>query len=288
MISQYPQSVQRAAIDQQKIEEVDSMPEGSCLEKVSILGVKINVGSIDEFSSSILRLANRERSSCVYFVNAHMAVEASKNDCFTNIVNESDLACPDGMPIAKSIEWFHSRKQERISGPEMLPILMELAFKRNKRVFVLGGTQEVLDAFSEKANIEFPGILCGIFSPPFRAMSEQENSDIVAMINRSNADMIFVSLGCPNQEKWIAKNKINIKGCMLAVGFAVPVYAEHARRAPEWMQRLGLEWLHRLSKNPKNLWKRYLFTNSVFILMLIKAFLIAKSPKFANQRLTRR
>lgn len=239
------------------------------MKKTSVLGLQINTGTLAEFLATILNLSSRDSGKYICFVNAHMAVEASKNASFAKIVNEADLACPDGMPIAKSIQWFHGRVQERISGPDILPMLLLEAAKNQKRVFVLGGKEQVLQAFVEKANNEYEGVVCGSYSPPFRALTSQENLEIVDRINNSQADMIFVSLGCPKQEIWMAAHRPLIKGCMLGVGFAVPVYAEHATRAPMWMQRIGLEWLHRLKANPRDLWRRYLITNTIFAYKLV-------------------
>jgi N-acetylglucosaminyldiphosphoundecaprenol N-acetyl-beta-D-mannosaminyltransferase len=230
-----------------------------------ILGISIHTGKTDKFVSSIISLAKCGIGAYVCFVNAHMAVEASNDLQFKAIVNNADLACPDGMPIAKCISWMYGKPQERISGPEILPILLEAAWKDDLGVFVLGGTEIVLSDFIKRANEEFPGLICGSYSPPFRKLTESENSDITKRINESKANMVLVSLGCPKQEKWMAAYKCCVNACMLGLGFAIPVYAGHAKRAPHWMQTLGLEWLHRLKNNPKKLWRRYLYTNIAFI-----------------------
>jgi len=234
-----------------------------------ILGLSVYTGKTDGVISSIVSLAKQSTGAYVCFVNAHMAVEASNDPQFKEIVNNANLACPDGISIAKCISWMHGKPQQRISGPEILPILLSEAQKNSLRVFILGGTEIVLSDFVKKANREFQGVICGSYSPPFRKLTEAEDSDIVKRINDSNANMVFVSLGCPKQEKWMATHKSFIKACMLGLGFAIPVYAGHAKRAPHWMQIMGLEWLHRLKNDPKNLWRRYLHTNIAFIWKII-------------------
>lgn len=230
-----------------------------------VLGLSVYTGKTSGVISSIILFAKQNAGAYVCFVNAHMAVEASNDPQFKEIVNNADLACPDGISIAKCISWMHRKSQQRISGPEILPILLSEAQRNSLHVFILGGTEIVLSDFVKKADKEFQGVICGSYSPPFRKLTEAEDFDIVKKINDSNANMVFVSLGCPKQEKWMATHKSSIKACMLGLGFAIPVYAGHAKRAPHWMQTMGLEWLHRLKNDPKNLWRRYLHTNIAFI-----------------------
>jgi len=126
----------------------------------------------------------------------------------------------------------------------------------------------VLKKIEQKALYEFPKlIIAGLFSPPFRKLSESEENEIVKKINYSNASLIFVALGCPKQEIWMKRMKGKINGVMVGVGGAFPVYAGITKRAPLWMQKTSLEWLFRMIQEPGRLWKRYLVTNSKFIFL---------------------
>ncbi len=107
-----------------------------------------------------------------------------------------------------------------------------------------------------------------VYSPPFRELTKEEKEDIVQRINNINPDFVFVALGCPKQEKWMAEHKNKVNSCMIGFGGALEVYAGVKDRAPKWMQDYSLEWLYRFIQDPKRLWKRYLVTNSLFIILL--------------------
>ena len=129
-----------------------------------------------------------------------------------------------------------------------------------------GSTEETLELLYKKLNENYPGIqIAGMYSPPFRPMTEEEDKAIVERINEVNPDFVWVGLGAPKQEKWMAEHQGKIDGLMLGVGAGFDYYAENIKRAPEWMQKSNLEWLYRLIQDPKRLFKRYLVTNTKFI-----------------------
>lgn len=243
----------------------------SSLVRMKILGVDVHSGSVNSMLESMENLAQHSNSAYVNFVNVHMVMEARRDPKFAEVVNGADLNCPDGLPIAKSIGWFYAVRQRQVAGPDTLPLLLHLAQRTGKKVFVLGSTPEVLRSFELRAIDQFgPEILCGTFSPPFRDLSPEEDEALVQRINSSNADMIFVALGCPKQEKWMAAHKGRVKGCMFGLGYAIPVYAGRASRAPRWMIERGLEWLFRLSSDPRRLFVRYAKTNSAFLISVFR------------------
>lgn len=243
----------------------------SLLLHLQIMDVKISTGLREEFMAELLRLSDhRSHSAYVCFVNVHMVVEAHRNDEFRTIVNSADVACPDGAPVAKSIGWFYGLKQPHMAGPDTLPMLMEAAGYHRKRIFLLGSTNDVLENFVEQAAIRFPDtVICGYESPPFRVLTPEEDEALITKINDSQADMIFVALGCPKQEKWMAAHKGKVNGCMFGLGYAIPVFAGMASRAPRWMIDHGLEWSFRLFSDPRRLFKRYVDTNSVFMRRIV-------------------
>jgi len=248
------------------------------LLRLPIMDVKISTGSRDDFMAELLHLSDHAMSSAyVCFVNVHMVVEAHRNDEFCAIVNNADVACPDGAPVAKSIGWFFGLKQQHMAGPDTLPMLVEAAGRYRKRIFLLGSTEDVLESFVEQAAIRFPNaVICGYESPPFRALTQEEDEALIQKINDSHADMIFVALGCPKQEKWMAAHKGKVKGCMFGLGYAIPVFAGMASRAPRWMIDHGLEWSFRLFSDPKRLFKRYVDTNSVFVRRVLIKWLASR------------
>ncbi len=251
--------------------------EGSALLRLLVLDVYVSTGEKEDFLRELVRLSDhRSQSAYVCFVNVHMLVEANRDSKFREIVNQADICCPDGLPVAISVGWFYAIRQAQIAGPDTLPRLMEMAGKLRRRIFILGSTDAVVERFRERAAIEHPDVvICGHFCPPFRTLLAEEDDLIVEQINRSRADMIFVALGCPKQEKWMASHRGRVNGCMFGLGYAIPVYAGVESRAPRWMIEHGLEWFFRLSSDPKRLFKRYVETNSVFIRgMVLRWFFI--------------
>ena len=134
-------------------------------------------------------------------------------------------------------------------------------------IFLYGSSEETLAKLKVKLLTAFPALnIAGAISPPFRALSPDEDATIVAQINASGAGVVFVSLGCPKQELWMAAHRGRIHAVMIGVGAAFDYHAGTTKRAPKWMQDCGLEWLHRLVSEPRRLWKRYLVTNTLFVL----------------------
>ena len=212
-----------------------------------------------------------------------MLIEAYKDKNFNQIVSQADMSTPDGVPLRIAMRLLYGIRQERIAGMDALPDLLQEAEKRKKKVFFYGGTQDVLDAMTTRINRELPHLsIAGAYSPPFRKLTEEEERGVVDQINGSEADLIFVALGCPKQEKWAAAHRGKIKGCMLAVGAAFAVYAGQQSRAPKWMQTLSLEWFYRFTQEPGRLWKRYLLTNSLFLFLFVKNYVLGT---IANQNL---
>jgi N-acetylglucosaminyldiphosphoundecaprenol N-acetyl-beta-D-mannosaminyltransferase len=157
---------------------------------------------------------------------------------------------------------------------DLLPALLQEAEKKDLSVFFYGGTQEMLEETKKYLYSNFPGICrSSFYSPPFRKLTVLEEDLIVSEINSSGANLIFVVLGCPKQERWMNAMKGRVNACMIGVGGALPVMIGLQNRAPVWMQRNGLEWLFRLFQEPKRLWRRYLFTNTKFIFLVFKEWI---------------
>jgi N-acetylglucosaminyldiphosphoundecaprenol N-acetyl-beta-D-mannosaminyltransferase len=153
-----------------------------------------------------------------------------------------------------------------------MPDLFAAAEKSGLSVFFYGSTEGVLKGILQRIDREHPQLeVAGAYSPPFRELSDSEQKEHVARINASGAQIVFVSLGCPKQEIWMARNMGKINAVMIGVGNAFPVYDGRECRAPQWMQKLSLEWFHRLCQEPRRLWKRYLVTNSIFLWLMLSA-----------------
>ena len=236
------------------------------LPKKRTIGVDLSTGT---FAEHILRFAvfgAKRRSSYVCCVNAHMCVEAHNDPAFAAVVNNADFATADGMPMLNKLNSTHGLKQERVAGNDIMPALMIEAERQGLGVFFYGGKQDVLDVIIAKAARAQPKLrISGAESPPFRPLTASEIDQTAERINASGAHIVFVSLGCPKQEKWMASMKGKINAIMLGMGGAFLLYAGVDSRAPKWMRDLSLEWAYRFALEPRRLWKRYLVTNTTFL-----------------------
>jgi len=212
----------------------------------------------------------------VCLVNVHMLIESYDDTHFCNIVNQSDLSLPDGMPVAKSFSLLYDIDQKRIAGMNFIQDIFFECRQHQLKIFIYGSTDDVLLKTSDKLRKDFPGLEVSFFSPPFRPLTTQEKHDVIDMVNSASPDLIVVALGCPKQEKWMYEHRDLISGCMVGLGGALSVYAGEISRAPLWMQQAGLEWLYRLSKEPRRLFSRYAYTNSKFLMLLFVQFLRVK------------
>ncbi len=246
------------------------------MKKLQIIKSLISVGKYDEFVSNILILSKNKKSSYVCISNVHMTIEANDDKDYLEVVNNADIATPDGMPLAKAVKYIYGINQDRVAGMDLMPSLMEKCEENNKSIFLYGSTDDVLEKIIDKAKNSFPLLEIDSYSPPFRKMSDIEREDIINEINKKNYDFVFVALGCPKQERWMAEHKNKINSCMIGFGGAFEVYADVKDRAPRWMQDSSLEWIYRLAQDPKRLWKRYMYTNNKFIILFVKQFLYKK------------
>lgn len=239
-----------------------------------IISLDIDCISYKECMDKIYFFANNNVSSFVCVANVHMLIEAYKSKIYAELVNNGSIVISDGMPLAKSIYWLYGIKQERIAGMDLLPDLLSMSEKMGLKVFFFGGTHSMLEKTKVFCSIKFPELdVVGYISPPFRPLSTDEEKDYIQKINDSKAGFVFVALGCPKQEKWMASMKGRINACMIGIGGALPVMIGMQKRAPKWMQDSGLEWVYRLSQEPGRLFGRYFKTNSIFIFLFIKEFI---------------
>lgn len=239
--------------------------------KNKIFSTWVSSGSFQEFTEHVLSLPEQKHSSYVCFANVHMLMECYKSNDICAAVNKADLVAPDGKPLSVFMKVFHRIKQDKVSGPDVFPSLLKQASTRNKRIFFYGSTNRVLQKLVTRARTDFPGLqIVGTYSPPFRELSPGQKASIVDMINRAAPHFVFVALGCPKQESWMAEHHGKINACMLGLGQAFQVYAGELKRAPKMIQDLGFEWAYRLACEPGRLWRRYLVTNSLFLFLSIQ------------------
>jgi N-acetylglucosaminyldiphosphoundecaprenol N-acetyl-beta-D-mannosaminyltransferase len=227
------------------------------------------------FSDTVIeisKLSHKKIGAYVCLANVHMTVEAFRKPIFGQVLRNADLAVLDGMPLCWCYNLIHGFKPERIAGRHLMHALILDAVLNSRSIFFFGSTAEKLDIAKEFLVKTYPGILiAGMIAPPFRALSEDENTVYAQQINDSGASLVFVALGCPKQEIWMHHMKGEVNATMLGIGIALEVLTGQQISTPPWMERAGLEWLFRLLKEPKRLFKRYLYTNTYFIFLLLRA-----------------
>jgi N-acetylglucosaminyldiphosphoundecaprenol N-acetyl-beta-D-mannosaminyltransferase len=200
-----------------------------------------------------------------------MLIEAYKNKDFEKILRNAHIVAPDGVPILWAFKLMHGIIQDRVAGMDLLPDLITEATLKKIPVLFYGGTEKLLSKTKELLYKRYPDlIVAGFLSPPFRTLSDFENEQIIEQINKSGAGLVFVILGCPKQEKWMASVDRKVNAVIIGVGGALPVFIGVQKRAPKWMQNAGLEWVFRLLQEPRRLFKRYAITNSLFLYLLLK------------------
>ena len=234
-------------------------------DRVRVVSLEPDVVDHD---SSINRVAELVRNGGGYvcFATVHMVMEAHDSPEFAATVNSADLIVTDGMPIV----WMQRRQgvsgASRVRANDLMIRLCRYAEAQGLSVGFYGGTQKVIDAILERARRDFPGLnISYAHSPPFRPLTEEEDLRITSEINAAAPDILFMGLGCPKQEKWMAAHRERLNAVMLGVGASFDFFAGNVQESPEWLGRLGLEWLYRLVQEPRRLWRRYLILNPRFM-----------------------
>lgn len=235
-------------------------------ERVSVLGSPIDVLDWQKAVDRIEDWATRHHSAYVAICNSHSVVTAGDDAQFAQVLAEADMATADGMPVAWMMRRLGHPEQQRINGPDLMLRYCEHAARSGTSIYLYGSTDPVLALLVGRLEELYPGLkIAGYYSPPFRPLTDVEDAEICQRIADSGAGVVFVSLGCPKQEKWMHAHRGRIPAVMIGVGAAFDYHAGTLSRAPTWMRNNGLEWLHRLVSEPRRLWKRYLVTNSLFM-----------------------
>lgn len=263
---------------------MDSSPETTVPPAHLVVGSPVHATSLDEATRVVLGWAAARESRTVLLANVHMIMEAHDAPDFRAVMESADLVCPDGMPVAWSLRRLGHPGQDRVPGPELTLRVCQAAARGGVPVGLHGGRPEVLTALVGALTSRFPGLqIAYAESPPFRPLTDEEDAAAVAAINDSGARVLFVGLGCPKQERWMAAHRGRVRAVMLGVGAAFDMHAGMLRQAPIWMQRTGTEWMFRLAMEPRRLWRRYARHNPRFAAKLLLE-LAARGPLARGER----
>jgi N-acetylglucosaminyldiphosphoundecaprenol N-acetyl-beta-D-mannosaminyltransferase len=239
-----------------------------------ILGVNVAVSSYDEVVHHSLAWARERHSRALFFAAVHMMMEAVDDPALLLQLNNAGTVFPDGMPLVWALRLLGEKRAQRVCGSDAMAALLAAAEKAGVSVGFYGGSQAVLDSLLVAVRLRHPNLnVAYAESPPFRALTTEEDAAIVERIASSGVQLLFVGLGCPRQEHWIIDHLGRVPAVMFAVGAAFDFIAGSKRRAPRWMQSCGLEWVFRLAAEPRRLAFRYIRHNPRFVLKFLRQLL---------------
>lgn len=243
------------------------------LKTLTILGSKAELASLPE--GKLL----------INTVNAHSFNTAKKDQLFADALTNGDVLIPDGVSIVKACKWIKAKSQpkERIAGWDLFSFEMEklereseelrTKSEESKTVMFMGSSQKVLDLIVKRAAVDYPHLKVVTYSPPYKPeFSDEDNKAIIDAINAANPDLLWIGMTAPKQEKWTYShwNELNIHCHVGTIGAVFDFFAGTVERAPIWWQEHGLEWLYRLIKEPKRMWRRYIIGNTLFLWNMTK------------------
>ncbi len=242
--------------------------------KQCVCGTNVSATSYQQVTNLCSQWIAQKRQSCsaspsryVCVTSVHGVMEARQDAELRQILNRADIVTPDGMPVVWALRSLGLPNQQRVYGPTLMLKLCERAALEKHRIFLFGSSPETLRSLIDKLRTRYPGLhIAGSYSPPFRALTEEEEEDIRRRIREADADLVFAGISTPKQEKWMARQQSVLDGViMVGVGAAFDFHAGRVKQAPKWMQDRGLEWLFRLLSEPRRLWRRYIMVTPRFL-----------------------
>lgn len=236
------------------------------LQYCTILKTNINVTDMESTVSYITSNLDELKGDYICVSNVHTTVMAFRDEEYRQIQNSAAMALPDGQPLSIVSRKRGYRNAQRVAGPDLMPEILNLSQKKGYKHYFYGSTKNTLVQLKKELLTRYPELrIVGMYAPPFRDLTEDEDREAVRRINESGADFVWIALGAPKQEKWMYEHKNKVNGLMIGVGAAFDFIAGTVKRAPTWMQKLCLEWVFRIMQNPRRMIPRYLNTNFTFL-----------------------
>jgi N-acetylglucosaminyldiphosphoundecaprenol N-acetyl-beta-D-mannosaminyltransferase len=236
----------------------------------NVIGFPVAVLSFEQQVDAVVGWAKQKLSKVVCVANVHMLTEASWDDELATVLHQADLVTPDGMPLVWMVQLLRRTQQDRVAGMDFMQAICQEAMAQDVSVYFLGSEQRVLDQMRVRLMREFPQLkVAGMEPLPMLSLPIVVDPAVVEQVNSSGAGIVFLSLGCPKQEKWMAAYRDRLSAVMVGVGGVFPVHAGIQRRAPSFVRSAGLEWLYRLVQEPGRLWGRYSKTIPPFVWMAL-------------------
>lgn len=244
---------------------------------VFALSTRVDKTSYEDAANTVVSWIGRQHWTYVCVANVHMVMEAYDSPEYSGIVNGASLVTADGMPLVWALRMRHGRECSRVYGPRLMLRLLDLCSEAGIPIGLYGGTAQALEQLQGVLRRGWPRLAVAYaYSPPFGDLTPENDAAVVDAVNASGARLLFVGLGCPKQERWMADHQGRVQAVLLGVGAAFDFLSHAKRQAPEWMQAAGLEWLFRLATEPRRLWRRYLYNNPRFVLLFALQLLGAR------------
>lgn len=238
----------------------------SSIPTCNILGVNIAAINMEWLLKYLNENIDDIKGDYICVSNVHTTVTSYEDASYCAVQNNGLMAIPDGGPLSTVGQKRGYKNMSRTTGPGLMGEVFKISAEKGYRHYFYGSKEETLEMLRQKLNQNYPGIqIAGMYSPPFRSLTEEEDKIVIERINETKPDFVWIGLGAPKQEKWMFEHQGKIDGLMLGVGAGFDYYAENIKRAPMWMQKSNLEWVYRLMQDPKRLFKRYWSTNTKFI-----------------------
>lgn len=239
------------------------------IQKIPIVSTFIHSTSYNDACDRIQYWVKHNKSCYVVAANVHVVMMAHWQKAYRQVVNNSALVTPDGMPLVWTMRLLGIKKQTRVYGPDLMLAWCDRAAQLSIPIYLYGGKPTTLAKLEHNLKQKFPElIIAGSHSPPFCPLTAQEEAEDLKRIQATGAKVVFVGLGCPKQEKWMARCQGKLQAVMIGVGAAFSFHSKEVSQAPRWLMKLGFEWLYRLIREPKRLWRRYLLNNPLFLILL--------------------
>ncbi len=246
-------------------------PQEMNISYCEILGMRIAAINMATLMKWTVKNVSRLSGKYVCVANVYTVVIAWEDAAYLAVQNGSALTVPDGAPLSVVGRHRGFIQMARITGPDYMNEVFRISAKNGYRHYFYGSTPETQQKIRTHLEKLYPGlIIAGMESPPFRPLTEEEDQAVVARINEANADFVWIALGAPRQERWMAAHQDRVRGLMVGVGAGFDYLAGNIHRAPRWMQAICLEWLWRLIQEPNRLWGRYWRSNTKFLWLMLR------------------
>ncbi len=245
------------------------------LPRYPVADICVSAVTYQSATEFVMQAARERRSAVVAATSVHGLTMGALDASFGRVLNQLDVLTPDGQPIRWALNWLHGAQlAERVYGPTLMLRICQAAAREHLSVYFYGSRPTVLSQLQDHLYRSVPELtIAGLRSPPFRALTPDEDADDMRSIVDSGARIVFVGLGCPRQERWASEHRGRLPMPIVCVGAAFDFHAGTLRQAPAWMQAHGLEWLFRLATEPRRLWRRYTKHIPIYVILVARQYI---------------